>query len=198
MRNYSQKKWVKWLEVWVRIAYLRGGWLTLRQCYSTWERENQHTAQMWVLVSEPRNWRKINYRGSESISHGFSITLRMAPTKQLQLWNMLRRGLRKQEPVRGIHFNGLPSARVENFQWWHLIASGLCCGGPLHWARERKREGDKKRLETCHRGNAKTVQLYRKLAHFPSRPPSPPSYLTLWLFNFQRPAGAKRLAQRGV
>lgn len=50
---------------------------------------SHHTEQMWVVVLEPCKWRKINYQGSESISHGFSITLRMVAMKQLQLWNIL-------------------------------------------------------------------------------------------------------------
>lgn len=77
------------------------------------------------------------------------------------------------------------------FQWWYLIESGFCFAGPVGWA-ERDRERNKKWLRICHR--VKSVQ------------PPPPllvvfqaflplSNLTLWLFNFLRPAGTKRLKE---
>lgn len=83
------------------------------------------------------------------------------------------------------------------FQWWHLIAAGFCCGGPLHWAR-RERERDKW-LRTCHRGNAKSVQLYSNLSLSLSWPPS--FHLTLLSLTFQFPEtcrGEKASSKRTV
>ncbi len=138
---------------------------------------------MWVLVLKHCNWRKINYQGSESISHGFSITLRIVAMKQLQLWNMLWE-VWENRNWSGDSFQWTALNTSWIFQWRHLIASGLCNGRPLHWAvrqKEKKRERERERKKwprTCHRGNAKSVQLYRNLSL--SWPPS--LHLTLVLF----------------
>ncbi len=105
------------------------------------QHKNHLTAQMWVLVLELCNWRKINYQGSESISHGFSITLRMVAMKQPQLWNMLQRGLRKQEPFWGFISMNCPQHRLNFSMMAHdSIWPFLWRATPLSRERERQRE----------------------------------------------------------
>ena len=84
------------------------------------------------------------------------------------------------------------------FQWRPLIASGVFCGGGRE--RERKREKDERREPAI--GVMQSLSSFTK-ASLPLLHGLPPSYLSsllyfVWLFNFQRPAGAKRLALRGL
>lgn len=174
-----------------------GSWCELCQYYHSTAHEH-HTAQMWVLVLDPCNWRKINYQGSESISHGFSITLRMLAMKQLWLWNVPYRGLRKQELAWGFILMNCPQHML-NFS---MMVSGSIW--PLLWRAtpptgKEKRERNKKWQKTCHRDNAKSVQLYRNLSPSLSWPPS--LHLTVLSLAFQFPEtcrGQKASSKRTV
>lgn len=79
------------------------------------------------------------------------------------------------------HFQRPASNTGRILHWGHLIASGFCSRGSLHWAAsEREREEKKKWPRSCYRGNTKAVLLYRKLSPSLSWPSS--LYLTFARF----------------
>lgn len=77
------------------------------------------------------------------------------------------------------------------FQWWHLIASGICCGGLLHWAEWEKEEETRSGWELAIR------EMQSQSSHSKKKKFLPPSYLTVSSFSIYRePRGPK--AQRGL
>lgn len=71
------------------------------------------------------------------------------------------------------------------FQRWHLIASGLSCGGPLHWAEAEEREKETRSGWELAIGVMQSLSNYTEtsLPHFHDLPPS---YLTLSDFSISR------------
>lgn len=128
----------KWVLVWNKSSVLLS--LPPPVNKASGRHKRSHTAQMWVLVSEACKWRKINYQGSESISHGFSITLRTVAMKQLQLWNMVLRGWTNLEPVCGFISMTCPWHKL-NFSM--MVFDSIC----LLLCRASRPSGERQREE---------------------------------------------------
>ena len=73
---------------------------------------NTHRAQMWLLVLQPFNWRKINYQGSESISHGF---FNYSANGGNEAASAVKHAAQRSENTGTSHFNELVSTQIQFF-----------------------------------------------------------------------------------